>query len=148
MFGEFTIQESKLKCYMGDTGLLLTMAAGEYYLKSEIYKDFMAGKLSINKGMMTENIIAQMLTAGGYPLRFYETITDDGKKYEVDFLIAEDDTTVPIEVKSGNNKNHSSLDYYHDRFNIKTSKGIVLTKGDLQITDDYLILPLPMAYFL
>ncbi len=150
-FGEFMVQETRLKCYMGDTGLLLTLAAGENYLKSDVYKSFMSGKLSTNKGMMTENIVAQMLTSGGYSLRFFETIADDGKKYEVDYIIPDknnENKTVPIEVKSGNNKRHSSLDYYNSHFDKKTSKGIVLTKGDLQITDDYRILPLPMAYFL
>ena len=79
------------------------------------------------------------------------TESHDGKKYEVDFLIPDkknDKKTVPIEVKSGNNKKHSSLDYYNRHFGKNTAKGIVLTKGDLQITDEYRILPLPMAYFL
>ena len=103
-FGEFTIQDSKLQCYMGDTGLLMTLAAGENYLKSDLYKSFMSGHLSVNKGMMTENIVSQMLIASGHSLRFYETISDDRKKYDVDFLVSENDKTTPIEVKSGNNK--------------------------------------------
>ena len=147
-FGGFTLQESAIKCYMGDTGLLMTLAAGADYLKSELYKSFMAGRLSVNKGMMTENIISQMLTANGHQLHFFETISDERKKYEVDFLITEDNKTTPIEVKSGKNKEHPSLDYYNKKYKKETKKGIVLTRGDLQITDDYRILPLPMACFL
>ncbi|MCR5763566.1 MAG: AAA family ATPase [Treponema sp.] len=151
IFAGFTVQTSKLKCYMEDTGILLTLAAGENYLNSELYKSFMLGKISVNKGMMTENMIAQIFTSNSKPLRFYENIvTSDSKKlkYEVDFLIRDGDKVVPIEVKSGNIKEHRSLDYYQKKFKSFSRKGIVLTKGDLQVTDDYLYLPLFMAIFL
>ena len=150
-FGEFSLQPSKVKCYMEDTGLLLTLAAGENYLSSEFYKAFMRGSLSINKGMMTENLVAQMLAANGYPLRFYEKrVIEDGKakKYEVDFLLAGERKTTPVEVKSGNAASHSSLDFFCSRFARDSEKGIVLTKWDLRITEDYRYLPLPMAMFL
>ena len=150
-FGGFTLQPSKLKCYMGDTGLLLTLAAGHNYLQSELYKSFMFGKLSVNKGMMTENLVSQMLIARHHPLRFFEKIvTNEGKstKYEVDFLIQESGKITPIEVKSGASKKHPSLDYYRQKYSRETNKGIILTKGDLRITEDYRYLPLPMACLL
>ncbi len=150
-FGEFELKTSKLKCYMADTGLLLTLAAGNNYLKNELYKSFIAGKLSTNKGMMTENMVAQMLMANGHDLRFYERIIEiEGKKkkYEVDFLVREDEKVTPIEVKSGNNSMHSSIDYYCRTYRKNTNKGIILTKGDLRMTDDYNYLPLPMTMFL
>ena len=150
-FGEFELKISKLKCYMADTGLLLTLAAGNNYLKSELYKSFITGKLSINKGMMTENIVAQMLTTNGHALRFFEKITESEgkkKKYEVDFLIRENEKVTPIEVKSGNSSIHSSIDFYHKTYKRNANKGIILTKGDLRITDDYRYLPIPMAMFL
>ena len=100
---------------------------------------------------MTENLVAQMLAANGYPLRFYEKrVIEDGKakKYEVDFLLAGERKTTPVEVKSGNAASHSSLDFFCSRFARDSEKGIVLTKGDLRITEDYRYLPLPMAMFL
>lgn len=151
VFAGFMVRPSKLKCYMEDTGLLLTLAAGENYLTSELYKSFMLGKISVNKGMMTENIIAQILSSKGHHLYFYENIVEiDGKKtkYEVDFLIRNDDKVVPVEVKSGNCKEHHSLDYYQKKFKSVSKKGIVLTKGDLRETENYLYLPLFMAIFL
>lgn len=151
VFSGFTIQPSKIKCYMEDTGILLSLAAGENYLTSELYKSFMLGKISVNKGMMTENIIAQIFTASKHPLYFYEDIEEkDGKKtkYEVDFLIHDGNKVTPVEVKSGNCKEHHSLDYYHKIFKTVSKKGIVLTKGDLRETEDYLYLPLCMAMFL
>ena len=151
VFGDFKLQASKVKCYMGDTGLLLTMAAGEKYLSSSLYKSFMLGKLSIDHGMMTENVIAQMLRSNGHDLRFYETILhedEDSKKYGVDFLLTKESSTVPVEVKSGNSRYHTSIDYFCGKYGHKGTKGIILTKGDLRITEDYIYLPLPMAIFL
>ncbi len=151
LFDGFSLQNSKIKCYMADTGLLLTLAAGDNYLNSDIYKSFAFGKLSINKGMMTENLIAQTFSMNGKPLRFYEKIVNKDekkRKYEVDFLIMKNGKTTPIEVKSGNAKEHSSLDYFHSVFRDKTNKPIILTKGDLKDTEEYLYLPLAMASFL
>ena len=151
LFGEFNIQPQKIKCYMGDTGLLLTLAAGKNYLKSDLYKSFMLGKLSVNQGMMTENLVAQMLTARLHPLRFYEKrVETEGKmkKYEVDFLLSENQKTTPIEVKSGSSRSHPSLDFFRNTYRKNAGKGILLTKGDLRETEDYVFLPLPMAAFL
>ena len=41
-------------------GMLLQ--AGNNYLKSNLYKSLVLGKLSANKGMMTENLVSQMLS--------------------------------------------------------------------------------------
>ena len=122
----FSLQPDKVKCYMADTGLLLTLAAGNNYLKSDLYKSLVLGKLSANKGMMTENLVAQMLSANDIPLRFYEKIvTDsDGKKhkYEVDFLLHNDHRTIHIEVKSSKASSHPSIDYFTQKYRSKTKK--------------------------
>ena len=87
MFDGFSLQADKIKCYMADTGLLLTLAAGENYLRSELYQSFVLGKLSVNKGMMTENLISQIFATNGKSLRFYEIYdkANNNKKYEIDF---------------------------------------------------------------
>ncbi len=156
IFDGFSLQSTKIKCYMADTGLLLTLASGSNYLKSELYKSFVLGKMSVNKGMMTENLIAQIFSSLDKPLRFFETYdksiskvqTEKTSKYEVDFLLQQGNKVTAIEVKSGNSKEHSSLDYFTHKFRNRANKPIVLTKGDLRETDDYLYLPLAMAYFL
>jgi len=152
VFEGFATDADKVKCYMGDTGLLLTLAAGRNYLKSETYKSFVLGKLSVNKGMMTENIVAQMLVMNGHPLCFYETYADVGesrpRKYEVDFLLSDGSLTIPIEVKSGNARQHASIDYFCRRYKKKSGKGIILTKGDCRETEEYRYLPIAMAMFL
>ena len=151
VFDGFSLQQDKIKCYLADTGLLLTLASGDSYLKSDLYKSFVAGKTSVNKGMMSENLIAQIFTSKEKPLRFYETrVKKEGKsaKYEVDFLIKQSEKTTAVEVKSGKVKKHPSLDFFAHKYKAETNRPIVLTKGDLRETEDYLYLPLAMACFL
>ncbi len=80
-----------LKCYMADTGLLISHAFDENGIVSEeLYKKLLFDKLEVNKGMIMENLVAQMLTAGGHKLYFYSnTSRDDASaRMEIDFLIA------------------------------------------------------------
>lgn len=80
-----------LKCYMADTGLLISHAFDENGLVSEeIYKKLLFDKLEVNKGMIMENIVAQMLTASGHKLYFYSNPSRDDAslRMEIDFLTA------------------------------------------------------------
>ena len=64
--------DSTLKCYMCDTGLLISLAFDERTIVSdELFRKLMLGKLEINKGMWVENIVAQMLKASGHELYFF-----------------------------------------------------------------------------
>ena len=71
---EFLIRQFKrttLKCYMGDTGLLISHAFDERTIVTEEnYQKLKFGKLEVNEGMLVENIVAQMLRAAGYRLYF------------------------------------------------------------------------------
>jgi predicted AAA+ superfamily ATPase len=97
-----------LKCYFADTGLLISHAFDEKGIVSEeLYKKLLFGKLEVNKGMIIENIVAQMLVASGHKLYFYSNPSrnDRGSRMEIDFLIAKSKISdrhniSPIEVKS------------------------------------------------
>lgn len=100
---------------------------------------------------MAENLVSQIFASNGRSLRFYEKIVRNGEKktkYEVDFLMRQNGKATPIEAKSGNSIEHSSPDYFDSAFEDKTSKPIILTKGDLKETEDCSYLPLAMACFL
>lgn len=61
-----------IKCYMADTGLLVTQAlADSNVTEDDIYRDVLLGKISINEGMLTENVVAQLLHSSGHALYFY-----------------------------------------------------------------------------
>ncbi len=63
--------DSEVKCYMGDTGLLVSLAFNENELsKNNLYRDIVNGRLSLNKGMLYENVVAQMIASTGRKLYF------------------------------------------------------------------------------
>ena len=99
---------SYVKCYLGDTGLLVSHAFDENeLLEDEVYKQILAGKLEINEGMLYENAIAQMLVANGHKLYFYTHYNAEKHRndMEIDFIISNNSKLkykmYPIEVKSG-----------------------------------------------
>lgn len=58
--------DAAVKCYMGDTGLLVSLAFSENELSDQqLYKAIMGGRLSLNEGMIYKNMIAQMIAARG-----------------------------------------------------------------------------------
>ena len=64
--------DSYVKRYMGDTGLLVSLAFSEKYLADQkLYKAIMNDKLSINEGMLYENVISQMISSCDKKLYFY-----------------------------------------------------------------------------
>lgn len=115
-----------IKCYMGDTGLLVSHAFDESELEeSNLYRQILNDRLSINEGMLYENIIAQQLVANGHRLFFYNHYNPQLHRndMEVDFLLTNQSKTnvklFPVEVKSSDNYRTTSLDNfvkkYHDR---------------------------------
>lgn len=142
-----------LKCYMGDTGLLISHAFDENGLVSEeIYKKLLFDKLEVNKGMVIENIVAQMLAASGHKLYFYSNPSRDDKdaRMEIDFLIAKSKISnrhniSPIEVKSGKNYTLTSLRKFMVRYAEQTGTPYVLHTGDFKEEDGIVYLPLYMT---
>lgn len=142
-----------LKCYMGDTGLLISHAFDENGLVSEeIYKKLLFDKLEVNKGMIVENIVAQMLAASGHKLYFYSNPSRDDKdaRMEIDFLIAKSKISnrhniSPIEVKSGKNYTLTSLRKFMERYAEQTGIPYVLHTSDFKEEDGIVYLPLYMT---
>ena len=111
------------KCYMSDTGLLISHAFDEKLIQGEeLYQKLLLGKLEINEGMLMENIVAQMLVASGHSLYFYSKNASTAQdRMEIDFLIEKptltnDHNISPIEVKSGKNYTLSSLEKFRCKF--------------------------------
>lgn len=142
-----------LKCYMGDTGLLISHAFDENGIVSEeIYKKLLFDKLEVNKGMIVENIVAQMLTAKGHKLYFYSNSSRDDResRMEIDFLIAKSKISnrhniSPIEVKSSKNYTLSSLRKFVKKYGEQTYLPYVLHPSDLKEEEGILFLPLYMT---
>ncbi len=145
-----------LKCYMGDTGLLVSHTFDENGIVSEeIYKKLLFGKLEVNMGMIMENVVAQMLTAAGHRLYFYANSSreDAAARMEIDFLTAKSKVSnrhniSPIEVKSGKNYTLTSLRKFRTRYAEQTGTCYVLHTGDVKEEEGIVYLPLYMTSLL
>lgn len=145
-----------LKCYMGDTGLLISHTFDENGIVSEeIYKKLLLDKLEVNMGMILENIVAQMLTVNGHKLYFYSNSSRDDAQscMEIDFLITKSKITnrhniSPLEVKSSKNYTLSSLKKFKAKYGEQLHIPYVLHTGDLKEEDGIIYLPLYMTPFL
>lgn len=139
------------KCYMADTGLLVTLTfMDNSFTENELYKAILFDKLSINEGMIMENIVAQMLRTNGHKLYFYSRCDNTNREnhMEIDFLISENKKIAPIEVKSNNYTSHSSLDKFKTKFSSKIGNSYILYSKDVMIKDGIIHLPFYMAMFL
>lgn len=139
---------STQKCYMADTGLLVTMAfMDKSYADNELYKAVLFDKLDINEGMIMENAVAQMLRCNGHRLYFYSRSDNLHREnhMEIDFMITSGNKISPIEVKSGNYRSHSSLDKFQKKFRNKTGTAYILYTKDVMEKDGIWHLPIYMA---
>ena len=142
-----------MKCYMADTVLLISHAFDENGIVSEeIYKKLLFDKLEVNKGMIMENIVAQMLVASGHKLYFYNNPSRDDAslRMEIDFLIAKSKITSkhnisPIEVKSGGKYTLTSLKKCREKYTEQLDTLYVLHKNDLKVEEGIVYLPLYMT---
>ena len=153
---KMNMERKTLKCYMADTGLLISHAFDENGIVSEeIYKKLLFDKLSVNSGMLMENIVAQMLTAAGHKLYFFSKSSREKAedRMEIDFLIAKSKITnkhniSPIEVKSGDRYTLSSIKKFMNKYKEQTNIPYVLHTKDLKEENGIVYLPLYMTMFL
>ena len=141
-----------MKCYMADTGLLISHAFDENGIVSEeIYKKILFDKLEFNQGMIVENIVAQMLAASGHKLYFYSNSSKEASdRMEIDFLIAKSKISnrhniSPIEVKSSKKYTLSSLHKFCTRYSEQLHLPYVLHPSDLKEENGILYFPLYMT---
>ena len=142
-----------MKCYMADTGLLISHAFDANEIVSEdLYRKILLDKLEMNSGMIVENIVAQMLRTAGHKLFFYSnaSMTDKDSRMEIDFLIAKSKITTrhnisPIEVKSSVRYTLTSLRKCIAKYGSYLSTAYVIHPADLKEEDNIVYLPLYMC---
>ena len=144
---------ASIKCYLGDTGLLISQAFDENELAAEdIHRRILFDKIELNEGMLMENVVAQMLVATGRTLYFYSSSdrNDSNNRMEIDFLIANSKimrrkNISPIEVKSWKNYTIASLSKFCTKFKTYLNTPYVLHTKDLEIKNGIIYLPLYMT---
>lgn len=149
-------ERTTLKCYMADTGLLISHAFNlKTIMGNELYLKLALGKLEVNEGMLVENVVAQMLKASGHELFFYSNNSKDSAedRMEIDFLVSKPVITnrhniSPIEVKSSNSYTITSLNKLRTKFAPMLAESYVLHPADVEVKDGVVYLPLFMASLL
>ena len=125
--------DTAVKCYMGDTGLLVSLAFSENELSNQrLYKVIMDGKRSLNEGMIYENAISQMIVASGRKLYFYTRYNERKHRndIEIDFLLSNERKTrfrvFPVEVKSSKNYTTTSFHAFNEAFSRRVGRSVIV----------------------
>lgn len=145
--------DSAVKCYMGDTGLLVSLAFSENEIASQqLYRSVMNGRLSLNEGMLYENMIAQMITAKGKKLYFYTRYSEEKHRndMEIDFLLSNESKTnfkiYPVEVKSSKNYSAISLDLFHSIYAKRIQESYIIHPKSYMAEREIIKIP-PYMFF-
>ena len=151
-------EHATLKCYLADTGLLVSLSFPDVGLEPEsVYQQVLLGGLGINEGMLVENVVAQQLVAAGHSLFFYSSYDreDSSNRMEVDFLVvrpypnaAMKPRVSPIEVKSPRQYSTVSLDKFKAKFGSRVGVQYVVHPKQMRVDADRVYLPLYMTHLL
>ena len=129
---------SSFKIYLNDVGLLRRMtnlSSRVVIERNKVFEEF--------KGALTENYVLQMLIASGVIKPNYFTFDN---KYEIDYIIQYENEIIPIEVKSNENINSTSLKRYNEKYNPKLR--IRFSMKNLQRDGNLVNIPLFMVEYL
>ena len=137
----------KFKLYILDIGLFTTMLFNDKNLVSEnIYNKLLSNKLDANLGYLYENAVAQIIAANDRKL-YYHTWYDKDKRssYEVDFLTSDNNKIIPIEVKSSDVNNHSSINKFSNKYSSCISRRILFSQNDIGHDNMLELIPIYLA---
>lgn len=128
------------RLYFGDTGLLIGSLDEESQSDLRNNQNF-----GTYKGALYENIVAEMLTKAGFDLFFYR---DEQSKIEMDFIIRDEKSIIPVEVKAGDNATYS-LNRLIDEKHYKNIKyGIKLCNKNIGFNGKFYTFPYFMSFLL
>ena len=96
------------KLYLSDVGILNNI------LKLNI-EDILNDNISLYKGVIAENFVANQLVCNGFDLYYYRS----NNTSEVDFLLYTKDGIIPVKVKAGNATQSKSLKLYIEKYKPK-----------------------------
>lgn len=150
---ELSADHTALKCYLADSGLMVSLSFGENELNAgDVQQRILTGRLEVNAGMIWETVVAQMLRVSGHKLYFYarRDAANAANTMEIDFLIAKSQlqrrhNISPIEVKGTGEYATKSLGKFIAKYEPFLNRACVLHTKDVVRTDDRVFLPVYMA---
>ncbi len=143
-----------VKCYMCDTGLLVTQSIDSNSKVSDankVYEDLLNAPLSLYNGMFYENAIAQELVSKGHKLYFYNHYSEEKHRndIEVQFIVTNSSNSkiIPIEIKFENKYQIKSLTRFIEKFSDKIDKAYIIHPKNLIIKENGIICIPPYMTF-
>ncbi len=128
------------RLYFSDTGLLIGS------LDEEVQDDLRNNEnINTYKGALYENIVGDMLVKEGYDLYFYR---DDSKKIEMDFMIRDKDSLIPIEVKANDNATISLNNLINSNLYKDIKYGVKLCNKNIGFNGKFYTFPYFMTFLL
>ena len=127
------------KLFMADCGLLCAATM------ENVQFDILQGNLGVNMGSILENAFAQMFTASGFPLWYF----NKPKYGEIDFVLQRGPACLPVEIKTGKAyRRHAALAHVLNVEEWNLHKGLVFCHDNVSTAGKVLYLPWYMAMFL
>ena len=128
------------RLYFADTGLLIGS------LDEEVQYDLRNNEnMNTYKGAIYENIISDMLVKEGYNLYFYK---NDSKKVEMDFMVRDKNSLIPIEVKANNNATISLNNLINNNLYKDIKYGIKLCNKNIGFNGKFYTFPYFLTFLL
>lgn len=127
------------KLFSNDVGLLTCQYADGIQVK------MLSGDISVNFGAVFENVVAQEFLCHGLTPYYY----NNKRLGELDFVIADADGVVPVEVKSGKEYDrHNALNNVLAMSAYKINKAYVLCGSNVKREGKIIYLPIYMTMFM
>lgn len=128
------------RLYFADTGLLIGS------LDEETQEDLRNNEnMNTYKGALYENIVGDMLVKAGYQLYFYK---DDSKKIEMDFMIRDKQSLIPVEVKANDNATISLNNLINNNLYKDIKYGIKLCNKNIGFNGKFYTFPYFLTFLL
>lgn len=137
-------QRNLFKLFQNDVGLLACQCASGIQLR------LLQNEININFGAIYENFVAQELCCHGFGGDDHSLYYFNNKKQgELDFVIEQDGSVIPIEVKSGKSyERHNALKNVLENPLYSIHESYVLCNGNLSVDNKRIYLPIYMVMFL
>lgn len=127
------------KLFQNDVGLLACQYAGGLQLR------VLNNDSNINFGGIFENFVAEELVAHGFDLYYFNS----KKQGEIDFVVEQQGSAMPIEVKSGKSyERHNALDNVMGNADYAIREAIVLCNDNVRAEGRTAYLPIYMTMFI
>ncbi len=137
-------QRNLFKLFQNDVGLLACQYASGIQLK--LLKD----ETTINYGAIYENLVAQELMCHGFGGDDHSLYYFNSKKQgELDFVISQGESVIPIEVKSGKDYNrHNAIANIMDNDEYGIRSAYIFCNSNVEIKDKKIYMPIYMLMFI